>query len=69
VFHHQYADCPTHSLPQFVQAVEGGGLIAFGERRIIENGIGEILDGAFRRKDCLTDVNKFASAFSNDVHA
>ena len=69
VFHHQYADCPAHSLPQFVQAVEGGGFVAFGERRIIENGIGEILDGAFERKDCLTDMDKFASAFSDDVHA
>src|SRR5580692_8907952 len=37
------------SAAQPVDAVEGGVLVAFGQRRVVENGIDEILDLAARR--------------------
>src|SRR5713226_587776 len=70
VFHYEYADGFGHCccLPQFVETVEGGGLVAFRQRRIIEDGVREILDRALKRENSLPDVEQLGSAFSNDVH-
>src|SRR6266481_9464872 len=59
----------AQALTQAIQGVEGGGLIAFGERGIIKNGIDEIGDLAFEREDRLADVEELGSVFAKDVHA
>src|SRR6266852_1269731 len=71
VFHYEYADGFGHSccLPQFVKTVEGGGLVAFRQRRVVEDGVREILDGALKREISLPDVEQLGRASSDDVHA
>src|SRR3984885_12315662 len=54
---------------QLVEAVEGRGLVALGQRRIVENGIDEILHTAAKNHNCLADVKQLGSAFTDDVHA
>src|ERR1035438_10442044 len=53
---------------QFVQAVERGGLVTFGQGRIIENRIHEILYGPFQDHDGLADVQQLGCAFADDMH-
>src|ERR1700687_2313208 len=71
VFHYDYADGFGHCccLPQFVETVEGGGFIAFRQRRVVEDGVREILDGSLERKNSLPDVEQLRRAFSDDVYA
>ena len=54
---------------QFVEAIERGGLVAFRQRRIIENGVHEIFHRAFQSEHRLPDVKQFGRAFADDVHA
>src|SRR5216683_915479 len=80
VFHYQYADSSSHQMsskklrttskgsPQFVQAVEGGGFIAFRQRRVVEDGVGEIFHRALKGENGLADVQQLGRAFSHDVY-
>ena len=61
---------PASSNPrQFVDTVEGRHLIAFGQGRIVEYGIHEIIHGAFQDHHGLADVQQLAGALADDVHA
>src|SRR6202044_3514694 len=52
-----------------VDAVECGSLIALGKGGVIEHRIDEVVQCAAERHDCLPDVQQFASALADDVHA
>ncbi len=54
---------------QLVQAVKCRGLVALGKSRIVENGIDKVVDGSLEDHDRLPDVEQFARAFADDVHA
>src|SRR5438445_6109113 len=54
---------------QFVDPVERSGLVAFRQRRIIENRVHEIFHRTLQREHRLPDVQQFRGAFANDVHA
>ena len=57
------------SLGEAVEAVEGGGLIAFSEGRIVENCVLEIGDFAFEQHYRLADVQQLGCVFAEDVYA
>src|SRR5437016_12878958 len=54
---------------QLVQAVKRGGLVAFGQGRIIEDRVDEVFDRAFQDEDRLPDMEKLRRAVANDVNA
>src|SRR5258708_15366271 len=56
------------ALTQAIQAVEGGSLIAFGERGIVEDGVDEIGDLAFERENRLADVEEFGGVLAKNVN-
>src|SRR5258708_21972321 len=51
-----------------VDPVKRRYLVAFGERRIIEDRIYEIIDRASERQYRLTDVNQFTGAVADNVN-
>jgi hypothetical protein len=57
------------SFEHLVEAVEGGGLVAFGERGVVEDGVDEIFDAAVEGEDGLADVEEFGGTFTDDVDA
>lgn len=54
---------------QFVEPVEGGCLVAFGQCRVIQHGVDEILHPAFENHHRLSDVEQFGGALADDVDA
>src|SRR4029077_15202780 len=52
-----------------VQTVEGRGLIAFRERRIIENRVHKIRNLAFQQEDRLPDMQTLSRIFAEDMRA
>ena len=71
----QYPSC-CHSgvqlysnLAELVQAVERRRLIAFGQSRIVEDRIDEIVDRTPEDHHRLADVQQLAGAFADDMHA
>src|SRR5713226_9372004 len=62
-------DAAADSRAKAVQAVERGVLVTLRERRIVENGIDEIVNFAAERKDCLPDMHQFNGALANNVNA
>jgi tocopherol O-methyltransferase len=54
---------------QAIEAVESGGLVAFGQSRIVENGVDEVGDLPFEQQDRLPDVQEFRGIFPKNVHA
>src|SRR6202047_4770992 len=55
--------------PEPVDAVEGGPLVAFRERRVIEHRVDEVVDRAAEREHRLTDVDQLARTLADDVDA
>src|SRR5262249_41514460 len=49
-------------VPQLVEPVEGRDLVALGERRVVEDRVDEVLDGALVGHDGLADVDQFRRA-------
>src|ERR1700733_11613513 len=62
-------DISTLQTRQFVQAVERGGLITLGQRRIVENGIHKVIHGPLQDHDRLADMQQLGCPFSDDVDA
>src|SRR5207245_5754263 len=54
---------------QLIQAVKRGGLVAFGQRRIIEDRVHEVFDRAFQDEDRVPDVESLGCAVASDVTA
>lgn len=52
---------------EFIDAVEGGDFIGFRKRRVVEDGVAEIFDGAAVIEDGLADVDDFRRALSDNV--
>ena len=63
-----YLTIPPDSV-QAAKAVERRSFIALGERRVVEDGVDEVIDGAAKDHDRLADVDQFAGAFADDVDA
>src|SRR5580658_203186 len=59
---------PVLPLRQFVETVESRGLIALGQRRVIENGIDEIFHGAAQNHNCLADVKQLRRPLADHVY-
>src|SRR5260370_40078689 len=54
---------------ELVHAVERRGLVAFGQRRVIENRFDKIVDLAIENQHGLPDVQQLRRAFADDVDA
>src|SRR3569833_262388 len=54
---------------QAPETVESCCLVALGKSWIVEDGGDEVVNGAAHDHDGLPDMNEFAGAFANDVHA
>jgi hypothetical protein len=54
---------------QLVQTIESGRFVAFGQGRIVEHGIYEIVDFAFQDEDRLANMQKLGSALTNNMDA
>ena len=54
---------------QAAETVERRGLVALGERRVVEDGVHEVVHRAAERHDRLADVQQLAGALADDVHA
>src|SRR5271157_4023066 len=54
---------------QLVQPVQRRDFEGFRQRRIVEYGVAEILDGSSQRKHCLPDVDDLSGAIADDVHS
>ncbi len=54
---------------QLVETIQGGDLVGFRERWIVENGIAEVLQGSSQRQHRLADVDDFRGAVSDHVDA
>ena len=52
---------------QPVEAVEGGRLVAFGQRRIVEQRIHEVIDGALVGHNGLADMDQVRCALAEDA--
>src|SRR5881394_3474544 len=52
-----------------VRRVEGGHLVRLGERRVVEHGVDEVVDGTAAAHDRLPDVHEVRGAGAEDVHA
>ena len=51
-----------------VESVQRGDLVAFGQSRVIEDGVYQGVDRALESYDGLSDVNEFGCAFANDMN-
>ena len=49
--------------------VEGGDLVGLGQRRVVEDGVDQVVDGAAAAHHGLADVDEFGGAGAEDVHA
>ena len=56
-------------LNQSIHTIESRRLITLGQRRIIENRVDEIIDRAAESHHRLPDVDQFARALADDMHA
>src|SRR5580693_9351694 len=54
---------------ELVQSVEGGSLVAFSQRWVVEDRLDKIFDRPTQNHHRLPDVEQFTRAFANDVHA
>ena len=54
---------------QAVDPVERRIFVAFRQRRIVENRIHEVVDGALERNDRLANVHQLDGAIPNDMDA
>src|SRR5437870_13210604 len=54
---------------QLVRRVECRDLVGLGERRVVEDGADERVDGALVRHYCLADVDELGGARTEDVDA
>ena len=63
--------CPRSALKlhEFIQPVKRRRFIALRQRRIVEDRIHEIIDGAAENHHRLADVQQFGRAFADDVNA
>src|SRR5579864_4631567 len=52
---------------QPAEAVEGCGLVALRQGRVVEYRLHEIIHGAFQRHHRLADVDQFAGSLADDV--
>lgn len=52
---------------EFVEAVEGGDFVAFGEGGVVEDGVDEVFDGAFEGHDGLAYVDEFGGVGADGV--
>ena len=51
-----------------IQAIEGGDLVAFGHRGVVENRIAEVVDRALVGHHGLTDVDNFRGRFADAMY-
>jgi len=56
-----------HSQP--IDPIKRSGLVALCQRGIVEHGVDEVFHFAFERHHRLPDMDEFARAFADDVHA
>src|SRR5262249_7000479 len=63
------SDAGSAIAAELVQPGEGSDLVALGERRIVEDLLREVTNGAAERHHGLTDVHELGGALSDDVHA
>src|SRR5260370_33764498 len=54
---------------ELVHAVERRGLVAFGQRRVIESRLANIVDLAIKNQHALPDVQQLRRAFAENVNA
>src|SRR5690242_4089302 len=54
---------------QLVQPVEGRRLVAFGQRRVVEDGVDEVFDRALQDHHRLAYVQQLRRAFADNVYA
>src|ERR1043166_6401294 len=54
---------------ELVDAVEGGGLVALGERRVVEDRVDEVVNRALQGHHGLADVQNLGRALADDVDA
>ncbi len=59
----------SNTFRSLLSAVKCSGFVTFGQSRVIEYSVDEVLDGPAERKDGLTDVEEFARTLPDDVHA
>ena len=52
-----------------IDPVERRHFVAFGQRRVVEDGIDEIVDRAAERQHRLADMDQLAGAIADDVDA
>src|SRR6202167_6792685 len=52
---------------EFVEPVERGDFVCFGQSRVVEHGIAEIFDGAAVIQHGLSDVNNFSGGLADYV--
>src|SRR5688572_28390543 len=53
---------------QTIQTVEGGDLIAFRQRRVIEDRVDKIIDLSMKGHDGLADVDQFCGSFADSMN-
>src|SRR3569833_360996 len=59
----------NRELGHAVEGVEGGDLVGFGERGVVEGVLDEVVDGAAEVEDGLSDMYELGGAFADDVCA
>src|SRR5262245_6502889 len=60
----------THpSISELVQSVERRDLVGFGERRVIEHGVSEVLDSGAGVHNRLSYMDQFRRSFADDVES
>src|SRR5262249_53896446 len=57
------------SARELVGSVEGGDLVAFGERRVVEDRTQEVVERAAEAEDGLSDVDQLGGAGADRMHA
>ena len=65
VRHLRHRHAGAHAVP----GVEGGDLVGFGERRVVEDRIPEVSDITVVLHDRLADVDQFGGTLAEDVNA
>src|SRR3977135_3308111 len=60
----QWRTLPRHPVP----GIEPGDLVGFGQRRVIERVLDEIVDSAFEVEHRLADMDQLSRAFTENVH-
>src|SRR5262247_1016284 len=57
------------SVSQLIQSIQRRDLVGFGERRIVEHGVSEVLDRRARVHNRLSDMNELRRPLADDVDA